>query len=66
MIRKTLAQQTADSIYSLILEGSEFKPGDQLPGENILSEKLGVSRSTLRESIRILVAQGLLEVYRGR
>ena len=66
MIRKTLAQQTADSIYSLILEGSEFKPGDQLPGENILSEKLGVSRSTLRESIRILVSQGILEVYRGR
>lgn len=66
MVRKTLAQQTANGIYNLILEGTEFKPGDQLPGENILSEKLGVSRSTLRESIRILVSQGILEVYRGK
>lgn len=66
MVRKTLSQQAADSIYKLISDGSEFKPGDQLPGENILSEKLGVSRSTLREAIRILVSQGILNVYRGK
>lgn len=66
MVRKTLSQQAADSIYNLILEGIEFLPGSQLPGENILSEKLGVSRSTLREAIRILVSQGILEVYRGK
>lgn len=66
MIRKTLAQQTAENIYKLILEGDGFHPGDQLPGENILSEKLGVSRSTLREAIRILGSQGVLEVYRGK
>lgn len=66
MIRKTLSQQAADNIYSIILEGTEFGPGDQLPGENALSEKLGVSRSTLREAIRILTSQGVLKVYRGK
>lgn len=66
MIKKSLSQQAADNIYKLIAEGTEFKPGDQLPGENILSEKLGVSRNTLREAIRILVSQGVLEVYRGK
>lgn len=66
MIKKSLSQQAADSIYKLIVEGEEFKPGTQLPGENILSERLGVSRNTLREAIRILVSQGVLEVYRGK
>lgn len=66
MLKKNLAQQAADSIYRLIIDGKEFKPGDQLPGENILSEELGVSRNTLREAIRILVSQGVLEVYRGK
>ncbi len=66
MTRKTLSQQAADRIYTMIQEGSEFMPGDQLPGENILSEELGISRSTLREAIRILASQGILEVYRGK
>ena len=66
MKKKSLTQQTADTIYKMITRGDEFQPGDQLPGENILSEKLGVSRATLREAIRILVMQGVLEVYRGK
>lgn len=61
-----MSQQIADEIYSLIVEDKEFKPGDQLPNENDLSERLGVSRATLREAIRILTVQGILEVYRGK
>ena len=37
-----------------------------MPNENTLSSRLGVSRATLREAIRILAAQGVLDVYRGR
>lgn len=66
MIRKTLSQQAADSIYNMVMNGTEFKPGDRIPGENDLSEKLGISRSTLREAIRILVSQGILVVYRAK
>ena len=66
MKKKSLSQQVADDMYRLILEGKTFKPGDQLPNENDLSDKLGVSRATLREAIRILNAQGILEVYRGK
>lgn len=66
MNKKSLSQQVADDIYRMIVGDKTFQPGDQLPNENSLSEKLGVSRATLREAIRILAAQGVLEVYRGK
>lgn len=66
MKKKSLAQQAADNIYQLIVTGNEFQPGKQLPGENSLSERLGISRATLREAIRILASQGVLEVFRGK
>lgn len=43
-----------------------YRPGDQLPTERELAELMGVSRTTLREAIRVLVAQGFLSVKRGR
>ncbi len=66
MSRQTLAQRVAEDIYNSIIEGKSFAPGDRLPGELILSEELGVSRTTLREAIKLLAAQGLLEVHRGK
>ena len=66
MEKKNLSRQVADSIYRMIAVTQELKPGQQLPGENILSEQLGVSRSTLREAIKSLVSQGVLTVYRGK
>ena len=66
MRKKSLAQQAADTIYKLICTGVEFSPGSQLPGENDLSNRLGISRNTLREAIRILASQGILDVYRGK
>ncbi len=64
--KKSLVQQTADNIYTLIVVKKEFKPGEQLPNENALAELLGVGRSTLREAVRILVSQGILTVQRGK
>lgn len=66
MVKKTLAHQTADTIFEMIADDKEFAPGQKLPGENVLSERLHVSRNTLREAIKILVSRGILEVYRGR
>lgn len=66
MVKKSLSQQIADEIYYMIVDKCAFAPGSQLPNENDLSQQLGVSRATLREAIRTLVSQGILEVYRGK
>lgn len=61
-----LSDRIADSILSMITVERRFLPGSKLPNENILSEELKVSRTTLREAIRILATEGILEIRRGR
>jgi len=63
--KKSLAQQIAEELYSLILQQTEFSPGDRLPNEIELSNRFHVSRTTLREAIRILSVHGLVEVRHG-
>ncbi|SKA82402.1 DNA-binding transcriptional regulator, FadR family [Clostridium sp. USBA 49] len=63
---KILAETIADDILAMITIDKKFAPGDKLPNENELSSELGVSRTTLREAIRILVAHNVLEIKRGK
>ena len=66
MKRPSLAQQTADTLYGMIADGGLWPPGGQLPNENELALRLGISRATLREAIRLLAAQGVVTVHRGK
>ena len=61
-----LSERTADRLYEMIVDEGTYSMGSKLPNENELSEKLQVSRTTLREAISFLVAQGILEIRRGR
>lgn len=61
-----LSQSIADTLLSMITIEKRFSAGDKLPNENELSEELNVSRTTLREAIRILVAYNVLEIQRGK
>src|SRR5699024_8934095 len=63
---KRLSDRIADEILTMITLESRFLPGEQLPNENELALQLQVSRTTLREAIRILVAHGVIETKRGR
>jgi GntR family transcriptional regulator, transcriptional repressor for pyruvate dehydrogenase complex len=51
-------------LRTLIADGS-LQPGDKLPSEGELSERLGVSRGSVREAIRTLSALGVVETRRG-
>lgn len=66
MNNKMLSQSIADTLLSMITIEKRFSAGDKLPNENELSEELNVSRTTLREAIRILVAYNVLEIQRGK
>lgn len=61
-----LSDRVADEILSMITIEKRFQPGDKLPNEIELSERLNVSRTTLREAIRILVTNNILEIKRGK
>lgn len=60
---RTLHAQLAREIGLRILEG-DFPPGAVLPNEADLGMQLGVSRTALREAVKVLAAKGLVEVRR--
>jgi DNA-binding FadR family transcriptional regulator len=57
-------EQIADQFRDLILVG-ELDPGARLPSEAQLASQLGASRATVRESLRLLAAEGLIRTVRG-
>lgn len=63
---KLLADSIAQTILKMIEVENRFSIGDKLPNENELAKELGVSRSTLREAIKILTTNGILEIKRGK
>lgn len=66
MQKENLSQRTAETLKAQILDEKIYGYGEKLPNENELSVSLGISRTTLREAIRILISEGLLVVKRGR
>ena len=59
-----LVERVVKDIQRLIIDG-HLKPGMKLPSEREMADQIGVSRTVVREAVRILAATGLLEVRRG-
>ncbi|GAA4615123.1 FadR/GntR family transcriptional regulator [Saccharopolyspora hordei] len=57
-------RQVADELRSQIMCGL-LKPGARLPAESELTGMFGASRSTVREALRVLASQHLIETRRG-
>jgi len=57
-------QQVADQLLDLILSGS-LASGDRLPPEASLASIFGVSRSTVREALRVLASRDMISTTRG-
>ena len=61
----SLAEETAEKLKNMILEEGVYSPGEQLPNESSLANKLSVSRTSIREAVKILIASNILEIRRG-
>jgi len=64
-VRKTrVFEGVAQQIQRLIVDGG-VKPGERLPPERLLAERFAVSRSSVRDAIRILELAGLVVPRQG-
>jgi len=59
-----LYESVIEQIMDLI-KNNELKPGDKLPPERELAEKLSISRNSLREAFRVLESRGLIKSKPG-
>ena len=64
MQRVKLSDQIAEQLEGMIADGT-LQPGERLPAERQLAERLGISRPSLREAIRKLASKGLLSTRQG-
>ncbi|HTQ00957.1 MAG TPA: GntR family transcriptional regulator [Casimicrobiaceae bacterium] len=62
--RPTLSTAISEQLRGLIIEG-DLAPGSRL-NERALCDRLGVSRTPLREAFRVLAAEGLVELTPNR
>lgn len=59
------SQYVESQLLSAIVDG-RFKPGTVLPGERNLSQMLGVTRPTLRETLQKMARDGWLSIRHGK
>jgi DNA-binding GntR family transcriptional regulator len=64
IVGRSTAQQVADGLANLILEG-EMVPGERL-SEAGIARSLGLSRNTVREAVRLLEKSGLVRYHFNR
>lgn len=64
IVRRPLHEEAVDRLRDLIVQG-ELGPGQRL-NERLLSEKLAISRTPLREAIKLLATEGLVELLPNR
>ncbi len=63
-IKKSLSEICADDIIEII-KFNKMKPGDKLPKEDELCTSLNISRSTLREALKILTSRNIVTIRQG-
>lgn len=59
IVKKTYKDQVVGHVYQLLLTG-DLGPGDQLK-ESLLAEQMGISRAPIREAMKELITNGLVD-----
>ena len=63
--KRVLSSNVSDKLKRKIIDG-EWKVNEQIPTEQELAEELMVSRTTIREAIKILASQNIVRIDRGK
>ncbi|WP_255565099.1 GntR family transcriptional regulator [Methylovirgula sp. HY1] len=64
LVRQSLHETLVAPLRQMILEG-ELRPGDKVPEEE-LCVRFGVSRTPIREALKVLAAEGVLQILPHR
>ena len=62
--RKSLHEELVERLRTILVE-SNLKPGEKVP-ERALCERLGVSRTPMREALKVLASDGLVSLINNR
>ena len=62
--RSRLYEDLVDRLGEFVIR-TNLAPGARFPPERELASRLGVSRSSLRQALAVLEAQGFIEVRHG-
>ena len=62
--KQTVVENIINTILEMIAKG-EIRPGSSLPSERELACRLNVSRSSLREALKALAYEGIVEIRQG-
>lgn len=62
--QQSLTQQIIIHLFTAIENGT-LKPGDRLPAQRIMAERFGVSRTVIRDALKILEGQNLIRIEQG-
>lgn len=62
--RRSLHREVTDRLRDMIVEG-QMAPGDRVD-EGLLCEQFGVSRTPMREALKVLASEGLIELLPNR
>ncbi|CAN5622673.1 FadR/GntR family transcriptional regulator [soil metagenome] len=65
MSRIKLKNRAAEQLLDMVVSDA-LSPGERLPPERELVERLGVSRTVVREALNLLEARGLVSIEHGR
>src|SRR5215216_4311750 len=61
---RRVAERVVEELRAFIADNG-LEPGQKLPPERVFLEQFGVSRSSLREAVRVLSTLGLIDVRHG-
>ena len=61
----TKSEEVASKIKSMILSEKTLLPGDRLPDERTMATEFGVSRTSIREAVKMLETGGILVIKKA-